>query len=91
MSSQNHFHSSMNYAASSSMKRQPSNGNTRQEQSVERLKSCIADLKKLASNKVVNSKKSNNNQQYLEQQSSFGEYDSRREKQGGKGSECGGG
>jgi len=41
----------MGYASNSSMKRQ-SSGNTRQEQSVERLKSCIADLKKLASNKV---------------------------------------
>jgi hypothetical protein len=36
------------------MKRQPSvgSGNKQQEHSVERLKTCIADLKKLASNKV---------------------------------------
>jgi hypothetical protein len=50
------LNSSLGYMSNSSMKRQSSTGggagNTRQEQSVERLKSCIADLKKLASNKI---------------------------------------
>eukprot|EP00347_Sterkiella_histriomuscorum_P022315 403330914 len=61
------LNSSMGYMSNSSMKRQ-SSGNTRQEQSVERLKSCIADLKKLASNKI---KRQVNN--YVDQAPSFGD------------------
>lgn len=61
------FNSSMGYVSNSSMKRQAS-GNTRSEQSVERLKSCIADLKKIACNKV---KRQVNN--YIDNAPSFGD------------------